>query len=105
MAIEQLFEFLPLHHLQHGVSKFGAANVSLAVLVTIALGVLVDYAWMLYLGSKMVSPSGSLFVYEFLSLVSLLGPLRGRLLETPSSFLITSLGYTLNSSPRNTMRL
>jgi len=54
MAIEQLFEALPLHYLQHGISKFGAANVALAVFVTAALGVLADYAWMLYLRSKMV---------------------------------------------------
>lgn len=54
MAIEQLFEALPLHYLQHGISKFGAANVVLAVLVTAALGVLADYAWMLYMRSKMV---------------------------------------------------
>ncbi|KAF1951231.1 cytochrome P450 [Byssothecium circinans] len=58
MAIEQLFEALPLHYLQHGISKYGAANVALAVLVTAALGVLVDYAWMLYLRSKM--PPGPL---------------------------------------------
>lgn len=54
MAIEQLFEALPLHFMQHGISKFGAANVALAVLVTVVLGVLADYAWMLYLRSKMV---------------------------------------------------
>jgi hypothetical protein len=55
MAIEQLFEALPLHYLQHGISKFGAANIALAVVVTAALGVFADYAWMLYLRSKMVS--------------------------------------------------
>jgi hypothetical protein len=55
MAIEQLFEALPLHYLQHGISKFGVANIALAVFVTAALGVLADYAWMLYLRSKMVS--------------------------------------------------
>lgn len=54
MAIEQLFGALPLHYLQHGISKFGAANIVLAVLTTTVLGVLVDYAWMLYLRSKMV---------------------------------------------------
>lgn len=54
MAIEQLFEALPLHYLQHGISRFGAANVALAIFVTVALGVLADYAWMLYLRSKMV---------------------------------------------------
>ncbi|KAF2652764.1 cytochrome P450 [Lophiostoma macrostomum CBS 122681] len=53
MAIEQLFEAMPLHYLQHGISKFGAANVALAVFVTAALGVLADYGWMLYLRSKM----------------------------------------------------
>jgi len=35
MAIEQLFEALPLHYLQHGISKFGAANVVLAVVLLI----------------------------------------------------------------------
>lgn len=55
MAIEQLFEALPLHYLQHGISKFGAGNIALAVFVTAALGVLADYAWMLYLRSKMVN--------------------------------------------------
>lgn len=55
MAIEQLFEALPLHYLQHGISKFGATSVALAVVVTAFLGVLTDYAWMLYMRSKMVS--------------------------------------------------
>ena len=54
MAIEQLFEALPLHYLQHGISKFGATNVALAFVVTASLGVLADYAWMLHLRSKMV---------------------------------------------------
>jgi hypothetical protein len=54
MAIEQIFEALPLHYLQHGISKFGAVNIALAVFVTAALGVLADYAWMLYMRSKMV---------------------------------------------------
>ncbi|KAF2122592.1 cytochrome P450 [Lophiotrema nucula] len=53
MAIEQLFEALPLHYLQHGISKFGAFNVVLGLFVTVALGVLADYAYMLYLRSKM----------------------------------------------------
>jgi hypothetical protein len=57
MAIEQLFEALPLHYLQHGISKFGVANIALAVVVTAVLGVLADYAWMLYLRSKMVRMS------------------------------------------------
>jgi hypothetical protein len=55
MAIEQLFDALPLHYLQHGISKFGAANIALTVFATAALGVLADYAWMMYLRSKMVS--------------------------------------------------
>jgi hypothetical protein len=55
MAIEQLFEALPVHYLQHGISKFGAANTALVVFVIAALGVLADYAWMLYMRSKMVS--------------------------------------------------
>ena len=54
MAIEQIFEALPLHYLQHGISKFGAGNVALAVFLTAVLGVLADYAWMLYMRSKMV---------------------------------------------------
>jgi hypothetical protein len=53
--MEQLFEALPVHYLQHGISKFGAANIALAIFVTAALGVLADYAWMLYMRSKMVS--------------------------------------------------
>jgi hypothetical protein len=53
MAIEQLLD-LPMHHLQYGISKFGASHIALAVLVTAALGVLMDYAWMLHLRSKMV---------------------------------------------------
>jgi hypothetical protein len=57
MAIEQLFEALPLHYLQHGISKYGAGNIALAVCLTATLGVLADYAWMLYLRSKMVSPT------------------------------------------------
>jgi hypothetical protein len=54
MAIEQLFQALPLHFLQHGISKFGAGNLALAAFLTVALGVFTDYAWMLYLRSKMV---------------------------------------------------
>ena len=54
MAVEQIFEALPLHYLQHGISKFGVGNIALAVLATAALGVLADYAWMLYMRSKMV---------------------------------------------------
>ncbi|CAO2652083.1 Nn.00g003660.m01.CDS01 [Neocucurbitaria sp. VM-36] len=53
MAIEQIFETLPLHYLQHGISKFGAANVAFALLVIVAVGVIADYAWMLRLRSKM----------------------------------------------------
>lgn len=54
MAIEQLFEALPLHYVQHGISKYGTANIALALFVTAAMAVLADYAWMLYLRSKMV---------------------------------------------------
>jgi hypothetical protein len=54
MAIEQLFDALPLHYVQHGISKFGAGNVVLAVLLTAAVGILADYLWMLYMRSKMV---------------------------------------------------
>lgn len=54
MAIEQLFEALPLHYVQHGISKYGIANIALALFVTAAMAVLADYAWMLYLRSKMV---------------------------------------------------
>lgn len=54
MAIEQFFDAIPLHYLQHGISRFGAGNVFLALFVTAAVGVLADYAWMLYLRSKMV---------------------------------------------------
>jgi hypothetical protein len=49
-----MFEALPLHYLQHGISKFGAGNIALAVFLTALLGVLADYAWMLYIRSKMV---------------------------------------------------
>lgn len=54
MAIEQIFEALPFHYLQHGISKFGAGNIALAVFVTAALGILSDYVWMLYMRTKMV---------------------------------------------------
>jgi hypothetical protein len=54
MAIEQLFEALPLHYLQHVVSRFGAKNLGIATLVTLVLGVMADFAWMLYLRAKMV---------------------------------------------------
>ena len=60
MAIEQLFEALPLHYLQHGISKFRAFNVVLGLVATVALGVLADYAYMLYLRSKMVSINDSI---------------------------------------------
>ena len=54
MAVEQLIEALPLHYLQHGISKFGFGNIALAVFATAILCVLADYAWMLYMRSKMV---------------------------------------------------
>ena len=63
MAIEQLFQALPLHYLQHGITKFGAVNVVLAIVTTVVLGVLADYAWMLYLRSKMVGIR--LIIYSF----------------------------------------
>lgn len=69
MAIEQLFEALPLHYLQHGISKFGVTNVVLALLVTAALGVLADYAWMLYLRSKMVRMA--VYMHETYMLIEL----------------------------------
>jgi hypothetical protein len=55
MAIEQVSEALQLHYLQHGISKFGVANIALVLFVTASLGMLADYAWMLYMRSKMVS--------------------------------------------------
>ncbi|KAF2202430.1 cytochrome P450 [Delitschia confertaspora ATCC 74209] len=58
MAIEKFLEGLPLYDLQHKVSKFGAVNVALVMLLTGALAVLADYIWMLYLRSKM--PPGPL---------------------------------------------
>jgi hypothetical protein len=58
MAIEKFIETFSLHELQHKVSKYGAGNVTLAVLLTGALAILADYAWMLYLRSKM--PPGPL---------------------------------------------
>lgn len=90
MAIEQIFD-LPLHHLQHGISKFGAANITVAVLVTAVLGVVVDYAWMLYLRSKMVSAK-----YEYpqdtaLNARSHQDLFLGLSSVTPSNFRIISL--------------
>ncbi|KAF2740094.1 cytochrome P450 [Polyplosphaeria fusca] len=58
MAIEQLFEALPLHYVQHALTKYGAANLGLTLLVTLVVGILADYAWMLYIRSKM--PPGPL---------------------------------------------
>ena len=54
MAVEKLAEALLLPHLQRVVPRFGIAHVVLAVLTIATLGVLVDYAWMLYLRSRMV---------------------------------------------------
>jgi hypothetical protein len=54
MAVEKLFGALPLHYFQLGISKYGSSNVLLALLVTVAAGILVDYIWMLYLRTKMV---------------------------------------------------
>ena len=65
MAIEQIFEALPLHYLQHGISKFGAANVAFALFVIVAVGIFADYAWMLRLRSRMVSPSTSISSREY----------------------------------------
>lgn len=53
MAIEQLFEALPLHYLQHGFAKYGTASVVSAILAIAAVALVADYAWMLYLRSKM----------------------------------------------------
>jgi hypothetical protein len=55
MAIEKFFETLPLHYVQHGISKYGVGSMVLAFFVTTAVGILADYAYMLYLRSKMVS--------------------------------------------------
>jgi hypothetical protein len=57
MAIEQLFQALPVHYLQHAISKFGVVSTVFAVIVTAALGVLADYVWMLYTRSRMVRTS------------------------------------------------
>jgi hypothetical protein len=54
MAIEQLFEALPLHYIQHSISKYGTGNVLLALFSTVIAIILADYARMLYLRSKMV---------------------------------------------------
>jgi hypothetical protein len=54
MAIEQLFDAVPLHYVRHGISSFGIVNAVLAIVVTVVVGVLADYVWMLYLRSKMV---------------------------------------------------
>ncbi|CBX98861.1 hypothetical protein IAQ61_007524 [Plenodomus lingam] len=53
MAIDQLFEALPLHYLQHGFAKYGTTSVISAILTVAAVGLIADYAWMLYLRSKM----------------------------------------------------
>lgn len=54
MAVTLLFDTLPLHYLQHFLSKFGTANVLVALFTTALLGVLADWGYMLYLRSKMV---------------------------------------------------
>jgi hypothetical protein len=54
MAVEQLFDAVALRYVSYGVSNFGAAMVVLSIVVTVVVGVLADYAWMLYLRSKMV---------------------------------------------------
>ena len=54
MAVEKAFDALSVHYLQHGISKFGIGNIALGVFVTAVLCVLADYAWMLYMRSKMV---------------------------------------------------
>jgi hypothetical protein len=54
MAVEKIVHALTLHELQHKISKLGTGNVVLAVLLTGALAIIADYAWMLYLRSKMV---------------------------------------------------
>jgi hypothetical protein len=103
MAIEQMFEALPVHYLQHGISKFGAMNVALAVIVTASLGVLADYVWMLYMRSKMVSldekPSG-FDTYFF----SLQGRCLGPSSETRTNCQTISHGYTSRSYQRDTTR-
>ncbi|KAF2748598.1 cytochrome P450 [Sporormia fimetaria CBS 119925] len=53
MAIEQLFEALPLRYVQHGISEFGVANLAYTLLITAFAALVVDYGWMLYLRSKM----------------------------------------------------
>jgi hypothetical protein len=103
MAIEQLFEALPVHYLQHGISKFGAMNVALAVIITASLGVLADYAWMLYMRSKMVSlnEQPSEFDTYFSSLQDrCLGPSS----ETRTNCQTTSHGYTSRSYQKDTTR-
>lgn len=106
MAIEQLFEALPLHYLQHGISKFGAGNIALAVFVTAALGLLADFAWMLYLRSKMV-----IILLQHSMTTQLTDNFSPRdhfhypSLETHSSCQTISHGSTSRNSPRSTTRL
>jgi hypothetical protein len=104
MAIEQLFEALPLHYLRHGISKFGAANILLAVVVTAALGVLVDYAWMLFLRSKMVSLPSKFGGGGWLISSSLLARFPTPSLATHSSYQTTNLGFTSKNSRKSTTR-
>ncbi|KNG45430.1 cytochrome p450 [Stemphylium lycopersici] len=53
MAIERFFDTLPVHFLQHDISKFGLGKTGFAVFVAATLVVLADYVWMLYTRSKM----------------------------------------------------
>jgi hypothetical protein len=106
MAIEQVFEALPLHYLQHGISKYGIANIALAVCLTATLGVLADYAWMLYLRSKMVSTPFAIFSEEWsTNTASLLVLYHIQSSATRFNFQTPSPGYISKNSRRSITHL
>ena len=54
MNTEKIVDTVTLLHLQQSISRFGAVNVIVVAVITGALALCLDYAYMLYLRSKMV---------------------------------------------------
>lgn len=53
MVSDKLIHSLSLFELQHAIRRFGGWNLFVAAAATAALALLVDYAYMLHLRSKM----------------------------------------------------
>lgn len=56
MTIERSFGVASLYYAKHGLLLIGATKVALTIFAMVMVGIVADYARMLYKRSKMVSP-------------------------------------------------